>query len=347
MQPIKSYKNSIVIIIGIVLFFNIVQSQSIFFSDLHNDFAYRLFVERYNYSQFQVTPEKIKRGHIGIIVYSIWVDSKSLKGKYKGKLKQYNYKPFQMAIAIIKNLKRFLSHYKHINIVYNKTQFQKTISKRKAAAILSLEGFHVIKNFYQFQKLYKEGIRIWGLTWMINNKFFESSTDKHIYKNGLSLYGKALLVRIAQYQPIIDISHSSDELAWFMLKHTKFPILATHSSMRFIKYRLRNLSSKLVKAICHRKGIIGINFHSPYLTTKRRASIQDIIKHIINGYKYGKCVAIGSDFDGYIKVPKDIKDISKYPILYKRLSQMTTTKIAQKIMWQNTYNFFLNNLPDK
>ena len=69
--------------------------------------------------------------------------------------------------------------------------------------------------------------------------------------------------------------------------------------------------------------MIGVNFHGPFVVRGRRATLADVVaqvKHLrdVAGIDH---VAIGSDFEGDIRPPKELADASRYPMLSDALSK--------------------------
>jgi len=64
---------------------------------------------------------------------------------------------------------------------------------------------------------------------------------------------------------LIDISHTSDDTFYDVLKHSKKPIVASHSSCRSLCSHRRNLSDRMIKDLASCGGVIQINFYPFFL----------------------------------------------------------------------------------
>ena len=57
---------------------------------------------------------------------------------------------------------------------------------------------------------------------------------------------------------MVDISHVHDETFWDVIKLTKAPIIASHSSARALRDVPRNLSDEMLKAIAENDGVVQV-----------------------------------------------------------------------------------------
>jgi membrane dipeptidase len=92
-------------------------------------------------------------------------------------------------------------------------------------------------------------------------------------------------------------------------------------------------------AIARTGGVIGINFHSPFLIrTGGEATLDDVVKHV--RYVVGKVgiehVSIGSDFEGDINAARDLHDVRGFPKLARALEASGLSNAdVRKIMGLN------------
>ena len=71
---------------------------------------------------------------------------------------------------------------------------------------------------------------------------------------------------------MVDISHVSDSTFFQVVKMTKVPVVASHSSCRFYTPEFwRNMSDEMIKKLGENGGVIQINFGSTFLDSAVRA----------------------------------------------------------------------------
>lgn len=207
-----------------------------------------------------------------------------------------------------------------------------------------------LKNLEHF---YNRGIRYITLTHSKNNHICDSSYDKTKKWHGLSPFGEKVVAEMNRLGIMVDISHVSDDTFYDVLKITKTPIIASHSSCRhFTPGFERNMSDKMIKALAKNGGVIQINFGSSFLLEEYRSkmkiardylesknikgssqegekyyakykkekkvnfgTVKDIADHIDHVVKLVGInhVGIGSDYDGIDDLPKGAEDVSSYP----------------------------------
>jgi membrane dipeptidase len=160
----------------------------------------------------------------------------------------------------------------------------------------------------------QRGVRLFGLVHNQHNALAASSMDHHGEDFGLTELGRQMVARIYELGGIVDISHASDRAAADILKLALSlgqPVVASHSNVRRLMNHQRNLSDEQLDKIAETGGIIGVNFHSAFLVSGRRATLADVVKHMLYiARRVGaNHVAIGSDFEGGIRPPRGLETL--------------------------------------
>ena len=134
---------------------------------------------------------------------------------------------------------------------------------------------------------------------------------------------------------LIDVSHLSDGGFWDVLKHSKKPIVASHSNCRSLCEHPRNLSDNMMKALATHGGMVGINFYPYFLNSSGVASMEIIAEHIWHMYQVGgeDVVGIGTDFDGFDEGQSDIKHIGQMKVLYDVVKKRGFSERQMEKFW--------------
>lgn len=120
-----------------------------------------------------------------------------------------------------------------------------------------------LKNVSYFKK---RGISYITLTHSKDNLICDSSYDTTRTWNGLSPFGKEVVLEMNKQGIMVDISHVSDSTYFDVLKLTKIPVIASHSSCRkFTPDFERNMNDDMIRALKTNGGVIMINFGSTFL----------------------------------------------------------------------------------
>jgi membrane dipeptidase len=141
----------------------------------------------------------------------------------------------------------------------------------KRAAFIGMEnGYPVDKDIALLEEFYKRGVRYLTLCHSQDNDICDSSTDRQNPEdNGLSDFGKDVVAACNRLGLMVDVSHISDKSFYDVLKVTKAPIIASHSSCRALCGSPRNLSDEMIQALAANGGVIQICFLSSYLRTPK------------------------------------------------------------------------------
>lgn len=226
-----------------------------------------------------------------------------------------------------------------IQLIEKKDDFD----ENKINILLSLEGaspiINDINNLYAFYKL---GIRAMGLTW--NHRNFVADGINNDY--GLTSFGIEVIKEMENINMIIDVSHLNKNGFNDVVYHTTKPFIASHSNSRFIFDNKRNLYDDQILEIISRKGFIGINFYSEFISDKSNNLKLELLRHIEHILKLGgeNILGLGADFDGIDSTP--FEDAASYPELISLLAYelKLENELIEKIMYKNLLNFTLKSI---
>lgn len=134
------------------------------------------------------------------------------------------------------------------------------------------------------------------MTWNLENRFGGGAHTSI----GLKDDGRRLLDFLHQKRIAIDMSHTSDPLAYDILdyidgKGLLIPIVASHSNFRAVSNVSRNLSDEIAREILRRKGIIGFVLCRDFIGPEDPYNIVRQCEHLLKlgGAKQG---CFGADF---------------------------------------------------
>jgi membrane dipeptidase len=150
------------------------------------------------------------------------------------------------------------------------------------------------------------GVRIVGLVHTEHNALASSSGDQHPADYGLTDAGKQLVRRAHALGVAVDVSHASDRAVSDVLalaRETGGVVVATHSNARALCDHPRNLSDEQLRGIAATGGVVGLNFHGPFVVRGRAAQLDDVVRQALHLLRVAGAehVAIGADFEGGIR----------------------------------------------
>ena len=194
---------------------------------------------------------------------------------------------------------------------------------------------------------YDRGIRYITLVHAKNNHLCDSSYDEERRWHGLSPFGRSVVEEMNRVGMMIDVSHVSDSTFEQVVRLSRAPVIASHSSCRhFTPGYERNMSDAMIRRLAAHGGVIHITFGSMFLGNefrkqggKHKATVADVVAHINHVVKLAgvEHVGFGSDFDGVGELPQGLQDVSGYPeIIFGLLKLGYTEGDIRKICGENT-----------
>ena len=164
-------------------------------------------------------------------------------------------------------------------------QVRKAHKQGKIAALMGMEGGHMINNSLPTLRMYAElGVRYLTLTHSVNTDWADSSGDQPRH-NGLTDFGKQVVKELNRLGVMVDISHVADKTFWDALEVSRAPMIASHSSCRAISGHARNMTDEMIKALAARGGVIQINYLDQFIddnlfqySNKSRALMSELIQ---------------------------------------------------------------------
>lgn len=189
-------------------------------------------------------------------------------------------------------------------------------------AVLAIEGAEVLGDDPQaLARLAARGLFAIAPVWNRSNRWADGAAGPTRHR-GLSAAGRSLVQEAGRLGILLDISHAADATASQILALSRLPVVATHSNARAIHRHRRNLTDGQIRAVARSGGLIGINFHCDFILPRgRRCDVAALLNHIRHLRKLGGdgVLALGSDFDGHIRPPRDLRHAGQLINLVKAL----------------------------
>jgi membrane dipeptidase len=154
-------------------------------------------------------------------------------------------------------------------IAYTPDDAYRLKKKGKIAAFIGMEnGYPVGTVIARVKQFYDLGARYITLCHSANNDICDSSTDpKGSEHNGLSSFGTEVVKEMNRLGMMIDISHISDKSFYDVIKLSRAPVIASHSSCRALCSKSRNLTDDMLRSLKSNGGVIQICILSDYIRT--------------------------------------------------------------------------------
>ncbi len=228
--------------------------------DTHDDTTQRLldphfdFAVRHNDGNIDIP--RMKEGGLDAIFFSIWIPG-TITGPTAVE------KALDQIAAVRETVRR---NPNDMMLAKTAADVRRAFAEHKIAALMGVEGGHMINDDLSMLDTFAAlGVGYMTLTHFINTDWADSSTDKPAH-NGLTDFGKQVVLRMNRDGIMIDISHTADKTFYDALAVSKAPIIASHSSCRALCDAVRDMSDDMIKALAAKGGVIQINYHVGFLS---------------------------------------------------------------------------------
>jgi membrane dipeptidase len=233
--------------------------------DTHADTPQRFLDEGYDIGSTDpndighISLEKARRGNLGAEFFSIWVDPQTTQGNYA-----------RHSFDLIDSVYEQAAHHPdRMMMAFSTDDIQRAHRQHKLAALMGIEGGHSIENdIHLLRDFYRLGVRYMTLCWSNTNEWADSSGDiddpKVQHHNGLTDFGKQVVLEMNRLGMMVDISHVADKTFWDAIATTKAPVIASHSSARALVNAPRNMTDDMLKAVAKNDGVIQVNFFNGF-----------------------------------------------------------------------------------
>lgn len=245
--------------------------------DTHIDVPYRL---EHEYEDVSIATEKgdfdyprAVKGGLDAAFMSIYIPSELQKTGGSKKL----------ADKLIDDVEKIvLQSPDKFALAYSTSQVEDNFSKGLISLPLGMEnGSPIEGDLTNLKHFYDRGIRYITLAHAKTNHISDSSYDENRPAQGLTDFGKSLIVEMNNIGIMVDISHVSDQAFYQVMEISKVPVIASHSSARFFTPGFeRNMSDEMIQLLAKHGGVIQMTFSGIFTSKKFRdqSAAYDLVK---------------------------------------------------------------------
>ncbi len=203
--------------------------------------------------------DKARAGNLGAEFFSIWVDPETNQGHYAKHTLELIDTVYEQAAR----------HPDRMMMAFSVADIERAHKQKKLAALMGIEGGHSIENSIRvLRDFYRLGVRYMTLSWSNTNEWADSSGDiddpKIQHHNGLTDFGKQVVLEMNRLGMMVDISHVADKTFWDAIAASKAPVIASHSSARALCNAPRNMADDMLRAVAKNGGVVDVNFYSGF-----------------------------------------------------------------------------------
>jgi membrane dipeptidase len=254
-------------------------AQKFIITDGHIDLPYRLTVKNFRLDkQYLGIPiqskdgdfdyERAKKGGLDAPFMSIYIPAEHQHRPDKGKV---------LADTLINMINGIIAaHPSHFAKAITPNDIIENTKAGKLSLPMGMEnGAPIGDDLANVQYFFDRGIRYITLTHSKDNQICDSSYDTLNTWNGLSPFGEEVVKEMNRLGIMVDVSHISDSAFYDVIRLTKAPVIASHSSCRFYTPGFqRNMSDDMIRTLGKNGGVIQINFGASFIDSLARVNRQ-------------------------------------------------------------------------
>ncbi|QXT40731.1 dipeptidase [Gymnodinialimonas ceratoperidinii] len=181
------------------------------------------------------------------------------------------------------------------------------------AGLLGIEGAHALEgDIANLDRLEAAGYRVIGL-----HHFFDNALGGSLHgvgDAGLSAFGAEVVAEVVARNMVLDLAHSSPQVARDVLAATDIPLIVSHTGLRSACDAHRNFPDDLMRDIVANGadeggGVIGIGYWADVTCDDSPEGVARVIMAAIDAVGVDH-VSLGSDYDGSVAVGFDTSELA-------------------------------------
>ncbi len=201
----------------------------------------------------------------------------------------------------------------HLRLIRTEKDLDAVLALREAGeevvgGVLGIEGAHPLEGeISNLDRLEAAGYRLIGL-----HHFFDNELGGSLHgvgDAGLTDFGRQVVKEVAARGMILDLAHSSPQVAREVIEMTDMPLVVSHTGIRSHCDTKRNYPDDLMQAIAATGGVIGIGYWEDVTCDDSPLGVARTIQAAIDlvGEDH---VALGSDYDGTVTTGFDTAELA-------------------------------------
>ncbi|HVY39090.1 MAG TPA: membrane dipeptidase [Polyangia bacterium] len=224
------------------------------------------------------------------------------------------------------------------------TEIRAARASGRLALFLGVEGSYAIDDDPEagVARLAEAGVMFLGPLWERDSGAGASCRTPAARDGGLTDRGRVLVRACDRAGIRLDVAHASRKTFWDILETAERAPFSSHSGAAGVHPHARNLDDDQVRALAARGGVVGVIFVAAYLGGAF-CSLEAVANHIEHVAHVGgeACVALGSDFDGFMPLPRGLRDAADLPRLTELLWRRGWRRPAlDRLLGENALRYF-------
>ncbi|HET7825710.1 MAG TPA: membrane dipeptidase [Anaeromyxobacter sp.] len=221
---------------------------------------------------------------------------------------------------------------------------EENLAQGRISAVLGVEGAQALEGRAdRVAELRARGVAFMSLTHLSNNELGGSSSPL-MGDRPLTPLGREVLDAMVAARMSVDLAHASHRtLREIAAARPDARLFCSHAGASGAHASWRNLDDAELRLVADRGGVTGVIFATIYLGGRE---IDDVVRHVEHAVDVAgeDAVALGSDFDGLVPMPRGVRDVTDVPRIVDALARRRPASVVEKIAWSNWRRFFRETL---
>lgn len=238
----------------------------------------------------------------------------------------------------------------HASIVRDHAEYRAARALGKHAALVAIQGGSALDRDLADLDRLEDVVRV-TLLHLTDSALGVSSVPSS-KQHGLSTKGKRYVEALNARHVFVDLAHI-ERRAFFdavAVHDAEQPLIVTHTGVSAVWPSWRNVDDAQLRAVAATGGVVGVIYHGEYLSGSLLSGgrVRDVVRHlehIVN--TVGPDVpALGSDWDGLIVTPRDMRTCLELPRLVQAmLDAKFSPELIRGILGENFLRSFARLRP--
>ena len=256
-------------------------------------------------------------------------------------------RPLHRALEMVYWLHREAAEHPELELIASVAEIRRIKQEGKTGGILTFEGFEPLESDLKLLDVFYDlGLRMASLTHSRRN-YFADGTQMGVQTGGLTKPGQDAIRRMNELGIVIDLAHLNVPGCWEVVQRSEAPVVLSHTSPRrsfpddpttspLYPDVVDERSRPLLDEIARTGGVIGIiAYDQPDL-----GAFVDDIDYVVRAVGPDH-VALGTDFFGIERAPRDFQTMAELPNLTAALvAKGYSDEVIRKILGENYLRVF-------
>lgn len=208
----------------------------------------------------------------------------------------------------------------------------------KVAAFLGVEGsFGIAGNAAALDLLVEHRVRYLSPAHIFGTEAGPSSWGRAAAATDAGL---ELVDELWRRDVLVDLAHMARGPFLEVCRRATRPVIVSHTGLAALNPMWRNIDDEQIRAVARTGGVVGVIMTPRFLGSDGAAAVADHLGHLVA--TGGEDVAaLGSDFDGLVRPPRDLVDVAGLPLVTAELlARGTTEAVVRKVLGLNALRVF-------